>query len=376
MSGRVHASFTLLLATLTAAAVQAAPPPLPEGARLVLEEYWAGETPDPARWYLPRKQWGEGNHGVVPENVAIEEDTVRGERTRVLVCHARGDRYTGPIRGQWNRPDRVGGVIVSRAFFASGRFEVTMKIGDASPQPGGPSDPRRPAGAVPAIWTYGHRLEKIEPALAATFPRDRPLYHPHLQEWGPGMAFHWSEIDFPEFGKAGRFDRPMYNTFLNKQHHSLEFDLPQAADGAYHTYVTEWRTELVSRPELRDEQMAEAEGFWWVRDPAVPWESYWGAPFRRLGPDRFALCAGRVARHWFDGRLVGENTRWVPALSAQLTLGIWLPQWAGPADWASSAVRFAAVRVWQYGDPGDALGVLRDNITDSFDRAGNRLPKG
>jgi hypothetical protein len=61
-----------------------------------------------------------------------------------------------------------------------------------------------------------------------------------------------------------------------------------------------------------------------------------------------------------------------------LNLGVWLPDWAGPAAWNTATVRFGRIRVWQYGDPGDVTGVLRHDIGDNFDAAGqpvDREPK-
>ncbi len=101
------------------------PPPLPEAAILALDEDWSSGAVDPARWYALRKQWGAGNHGVVPENVVV----VREDGRSVLQCLAHGDDYGGPVTGQWGRKTRVGGVLVTKQHFASGRFEVRMKIG-------------------------------------------------------------------------------------------------------------------------------------------------------------------------------------------------------------------------------------------------------
>jgi hypothetical protein len=332
---------------------------LPKEARLALDESWQGGAIDPDRWYSLRKQWGQGNHGVVPENITIVEDIVDGKPVHVLRCTARGDTYKGPVTGQWRRPDRVGGVIVSKEHFASGRFEVVMKIGT-------PDNPT-PRGMVPAIWTYGYRIvhapddhphDEFSPAV--------PLYHPFLQEFKQGLAFYWSEIDFPEYGKGGDYATPMYNTFLNKQHQALTFDAHGAADGHYHRYTTEWRTHLVPMPAVSADQLVEAEGFFWVKDKAVPYDSYWGNPLVQTAPGEFALCTGRHARHWIDGQFVGENTTFVPSMAAQLNLGVWLPDWAGPAPWDTAHVFFASVKVWQYDDPGDIRGILTEDITDNF----------
>ena len=333
-------------------------PPLPKTAKLVLAEDWSSGKIDPERWYSLRKQWGQGNRGVVPENIEVTTDILDGKEVHVLQCWARGDQYDGDIKGLWGKSTRVGGVLVSRQHLASGRFEVTMKIGSA--------EAPRPPGIVPAIWTYGYRAVKVPEKLADDFNAEHPLYHPYLQQWAKGLAFYWSELDFPEFGKDGDYATPMYNTFLNKQHHSQTFPVNDAANGSYHTYTTEWRTHLVPLDGIKDTQVEEAEGYWWIQDKSIPFERYWGNPLRKLGPNQYAVCAGKSAKHWIDGRYIGENTKFVPSMAAQLNIGVWLPEWAGPAPWESVSIFFGPLRVWQYGDKGDVIGILKDDITDSF----------
>ena len=85
------------------------------------------------------------------------------------------------------------------------------------------------------------------------------------------------------------------------------------------------------------------------------------------------MYCGEKAVHWIDGKKIGENTRFVPAMAAQLKLGIWLPKWGGPAPWETSRASFASVKVWQYDDPGDVRGVLTEDISDSFDSEGRPL---
>lgn len=353
-------------------AADEAPPPLPASARLVLDESWARGEIDQRRWYVPRRKWGEGNHGVTPANVKVVRDTVAGQERHVLQCVAHGDAYDGPVRGYDGDGRRVGGMVVSREFFASGRFEVVMKIGSTEAADGGPADPRKPAGTVPAIWTYAYRYVSVPREQTEQFVRTTPLYNPQMRRYGGAINEYWSEIDFPEFGKAGQFDRPMYNTFCQNRHDSREFAV-NAADGQYHTYVTEWRTHLKPIDGVTDTQVVEQNGFWWVQDKAVPFEQYLGNPLRRLGQNRYAVCTGERSEHWVDGRKVGENTRFVPSMAAQLTLGIWLPKWAGPAMWKTSGVRFASVKVWQYDDAGDIRGVLTENVPDNFDTEGKPI---
>ena len=346
--------------------------PPPAGARLAFTEDWSTGKIDPARWYLLRKRWGEGNRGVVPENVSIARDTVAGVEQNVLVCEAHGDDYDGPVIGERGGKTRVGGVIVSKPYVASGRFEVVMKIGATTRHAGGPEDPRRPVGTVPAIWTYAYRYTRVPRDRAGEFSRDIPLYNPHLAR-GRTTAMYWSELDFPEYGKAGGFDRAMYNTFCQDRHHPELFDVRGAADGRYHTYTTEWRTKLEPLPGVTDAQVVEHAGFWWVQDRLIPFDMYFGNPLKRRGPDEYAVYQGSEALHWIDGHFVARNTRFVPAMAAQLNLGVWLPDWAGPAPWKTARISFSSIQVWQYDDPGDVRGVLTDAIGDSFDEDGRPL---
>lgn len=348
--------------------------PPPASARLVLEEDWSGGAIDPQRWYVMRRHWGNGHHGVVPENVRIaEERDEQGERRRVLICRAQGDLAEGPARGLWNRPQRVGGVIASKAFFASGRFEVEMRVGGTERAADGPADPTQPAGTIPAIWVYAGWNVRVPPAHADHYVPEQPLYQPYLQEWGRGNAHYWSELDFPELGKGGDFRHGLYNTFNHKRSDSRTFALPVELAGRFHTYTTEWRTELAPLEEIRDSQVIQHQGWHWVRDLKFPFESYLGNPLRKLGPDHYAVHRGVIARHWIDGKFVGENTKFVPCIAAQLTLGVWLPDWAGPAPWKKSSVAFGRIRVWQYDDPGDVRGLLTNDQPDNFTPDGARI---
>lgn len=331
---------------------------LPSNARLVLHETWAGGKIDPVRWYVPRKRWGQGNQGVVPENVRVEGGA--------LVCEAHGDLYDGPIVGWEGVKTRVGGMIVSKGFYASGRYQVAIRIGSTTSAPGGPADPARPIGAVPAIWTYAYRYVAVGKERLKAFVPEVPLYNPLMERYGDGSNEYWSEIDFPEFGKAGVFERAMYNTFCQTKESSETFDVAPAIDGKVHVLTTDWRTTLRPMDGVTDAQVVEHLGFWWIRDASVPFNRYLGNPLKKLAKDRYALYAGEVATHWLDGKNVAESRTFVPCMSAQLTLGVWLPNWGGPAPWKTSTVAFGPVKIWQFDDAGDVRGVLVDDLKDNF----------
>jgi hypothetical protein len=110
----------------------------------------------------------------------------------------------------------------------------------------------------------------------------------------------------------------------------------------------------------------EHNGFWWVQDKAIPINSYLGNPLKRLGEDNYAACTGLTVQNWVDGKKVGGNTRNVPCMAAQLTMGVWLPGWGGPAPWQTAQVFFGPVKIWQYDDPGDVRGILTEDVPPNF----------
>ncbi len=337
---------------------------VPAGAKLVLDEDWATGRIDPARWYALHKQWGNGNHGVVRQNKIIAKDVVAGKSKNVLICRGHGDEYDGPVKGWEGNETRVGGVLVSKAFFASGKFEVVMKIGTSESTSTSPSDPKCPVGMVPAIWTYAYRWVDSGKSDPDSFTRSNPLFNPHMRNE------YWSEIDMPEFGKGQDFSTGLYNTFLNVNHQSRRYPTNNAVDGKYHTYTSVWRTHLIPMDGVTDSQVAESEGFWWIQDKSIPFGSYRGNPLKRLGRDRYALYAGNVVNHFIDGEYVGSNPTFVPVMAAQLNIGVWFPDWGGASPWAESQVSIASVKVWQFGDAGDVRGILKEDIPANMDSDG------
>ncbi len=347
---------------------------MPASAKLAFVEDWSSGQIDPTKWYMLRKKWGAGNHGVVPENVFLAKDTVDGKEQHVLVCRGHGDQYQGAIVGLHGNAQRVGGVIVSKPYFASGRFEVVMKIGKTSHTAGNPKDPRRPIGMIPAIWTYAYRwVQAGKQSDPHAFSKDNPMYNPHLNHRGWKSNEYWSEIDFPEFGKNQDLETGLYNGFVNKSHQSLTFDTKAAIDGQFHTFTTIWRTHLVPIPGVTDQQVTSYNGYWWIQDKRIPFKQYLGNPLKRLGKDQYSIYSGKVATHFIDGQYVGSNHKFVPSMAAQLNIGVWFPKWAGAAPWKQSTISVASVKIWQFDDPGDVRGILTEDITNNMDKQGKPL---
>ncbi len=93
-------------------------------------------------WYIGKQAWGssgDGNGGVIPENVNYTDDGV-------LVLTGNGDYYTsGDVRGVGSRKDGTltGAAIISKFVTGPGRYESKVKI-----------LPRQ--GACNAMWTYAY----------------------------------------------------------------------------------------------------------------------------------------------------------------------------------------------------------------------------
>ena len=102
-------------------------------------------------------------------------------------------------------------------------------IGGTAALAGGPADPMRPIGTVPAVWTYGYRYVSVGSDFDSFHP-EQPLYNPLMKVYGNANEY-WSELDFPEFGANGDFDNALYNTFLQNKHQGRTFGVTPMIDG-------------------------------------------------------------------------------------------------------------------------------------------------
>lgn len=170
---------------------------------------------DPEKWLIGKTQWGGANvnGGVIPENVSVSDG--------VVVITGRGDLYEGDIRGitrdssgnlvQRENGKRTGGVIVTKYFYGSGRYEVRAKV---LPQ----------LGACSAFWTY----------------------------FNNGKMNH--EIDFEMPGEQNRqkaVNKVMTNTWVVEAYNTSHVvDTPTLlgtedgiTDGEWHTFRFDWHTD-------------------------------------------------------------------------------------------------------------------------------------
>lgn len=330
----------------------------------IFEETWESAKLDPGKWYSPRKKWGNGNNGVIPENIKFEKDIVFGKEKNVLSFYGNGDNYQGSLSGLNGSKNRVGSLLISKRFFASGVYEIVFKIGD--------SEKGKPVGMVPAIWTYAYKFVKHREGQYKKFDPKNPAYHPVLDKHKWGGCEYWSEIDFPEFGKNQQLDKALFNTFMNANFHSQTISTPNVMDGKYHTMKMTWNTELKPLPGVKDNQVVKEGGYWWVQDEKVPFGKYRGNPLKKLDSDTYSVYSGKEIIYELDGQVIGRSKSFVPSMAAQLNLGVWFPDWGGKAPWERAKMSVASIKITPLNNSGDCFGFLVDDLKDNFDKSGNK----
>ena len=112
------------------------PNPTPTPQPTLFDDF-TGPTLNKDMWLLANKAWGGANGGVIPENVSLSNGTLK--------LKGNGDRYSGTTTGLGGRKTRVGAALVTRNYYASGRYEVRAKV-------------LRQLGACTAFWSY-HYIE-------------------------------------------------------------------------------------------------------------------------------------------------------------------------------------------------------------------------
>jgi len=255
-----------------------------------------GEALDP-RWKVAFRNWGgqldDGtsyNGGVHPDNVLLP-----GDGTLVLEAH--GDRYEGlPLginKDGSTRPDgaRVGAAVATDAYYASGRYEVRMKVA--------PVD-----GLSSAIWTFHY--EELYPGEPG-YPEGELGYY---------AINHEIDIELPGRPSAAYEDISLswalLNTWIGEQAGEYtvgysDLGAPQD-DGDWHTYRFDWHTDPARVDFYVDDAFARSI------DTTVP---------------------TRAGRFWIGA--------WFPR------------DWAGAPDFEVSAVVVDWVRITPFHEAGDAV---------------------
>lgn len=267
---------------------------------VALREDFDGPGLDRDKWLIADKGWGGDNGGVVPQNVSIADGKLR--------LAANGDRYSGPVVGHGGRKTRVGAAIVTRDYYASGRFEVRARV------------PRQ-QGACTAFWIF-HYLEH-QPGEPEYYEEPNRIRNTEIDWEFPTAKDDGSADDQVTFDRAranswgGKFGGDGGNVSLRPDIGRL------VADGQFHDYAFDWH--------------AGGAGV----TPHVTW----------------SIDGVEVAR--YEGSGYGQDN--VPFRAARFWVGIWFPAsgyrdlvgWAGNPDFDSTTLEIDSIRVTPFNEAND-----------------------
>jgi len=309
------------------------------------------------RWVALRKKWGQGNNGVLDSMIKLERDNVNGVEKNVVSLYGNGDLYEGDIRGikkegakylPCNSGKRVGAVLATKNSFASGEYQVDMKINLSK-------ENTLPKGMCIANWCFHyeeHYCKKGDATGNELNPND-PLYIPRLKMGNPCDGWYSvvnSEIDWPELGHSSDLNTGWFNTFESEAFvNTLKFPLEKACDGRYHSYGLEWETDLVKLPSLRADQVISCGKYMYIKDLTSSEQG--NAVVQKNGS--YYLYHGKKVSYYFDGIKLGETSKWVSPISTQLHFGVWFPSWCGAANWTQCKVSVSSVKVTPLHREGD-----------------------
>ncbi|MFD2115347.1 glycoside hydrolase family 16 protein [Paenibacillus yanchengensis] len=255
-----------------------------------------GNKLDTTKWLTAFKQWGgdNANGGVLPQNVSVQDGK--------LIIEAYGDQYDGDIKGI-NRDyslradgKRVGGAIATINDYASGKYEVRMKV---APK----------LGVASAIWTFHYEEYNSDDPLYKNKPVGGEDYY---------AVNHEIDMEFP--GRPGpahqdfSYNKGLFNTWVgeNEDEYTTEYaSLGQAVnDGQFHTYRFDWHTGDSGEQKRVD--------------------------------------------FYIDDVLLHTTTEHIPTIGSRLWIGAWFPNnWAGTPDFHTETLEVDWVKITPFEQVGD-----------------------
>ncbi|MFD1629178.1 glycoside hydrolase family 16 protein [Pseudopedobacter beijingensis] len=224
---------------------------------------------DDSKWEKLNQVWGQPDNplyqhgGVIKENVYTQSGSA--------VMRALGDRYSGPLRGAGGQSKRLGGVIKSKQRFASGKYEIKMRVLQAPDM-----------GVLSAAWTFWYKE-----ITSATNPvaYQKALTAGNIASNGKITLNHEIDIEV----KGQNLANPIFTNWIGEktgEYDSQPFKLNKGLnDGAYHIYRWDWHT----------------------------------------GGN------GETARveYYIDNQLIRTSTIKVPYIASYIYIGNWFAWWAG-----------------------------------------------
>jgi hypothetical protein len=225
-------------------------------------------TLDESKWVKMNRIWGQPTNplyqhgGVIPENIST--------RAGHAVLRALGDKYTGTLRGAGGQAKRLGSVIHSKQRFASGRYEIKMRVLQNPDQ-----------GVLSSAWTFWYK--EITP-ISHPDAYQKALSAGNVERNGKIILNHEIDIEV----KGANLGNPLYTNWigeLSEEHRSKAVVHPGLNDGKFHIYRWDWHT----------------------------------------GGN------GEEARveYYLDNNLIHVSKEKVPYLASQIYIGNWFAWWAG-----------------------------------------------
>lgn len=224
---------------------------------------------DTSKWDVMLKLWGQNANpvyqhgGVIRENVYTHDGAV--------VFRSLGDLYTGPLKGVNDRGTRMGGVITSKQRFASGRYEVKMRILQAPDM-----------GVLSTFYLFWYK--------EITVNSDSVAYKKALNAGNipdnNNMIILNHEIDIELLGK--NLATPYYTNWIGENEGEFDSHIVPSKrldDNDFHLYRFDWHTG--------------GNG----QKPRV--------------------------EYYLDSELVNTSYDFVPYIAANINLGTWFAWWAG-----------------------------------------------
>lgn len=242
---------------------------------------------------------------------------------------------------------RVGSGICTAAEYGSGVYDVVMKI------------PPGVKGMAPSIWTFHYEEHEADQTNSDAVNLKDLLYRWRAKVNSEGWFYSTvnSEVDWPELGHNGDFNKGLYTTYVSEREYvTRKLNMPELKpldDGKYHRYTLEWRTEL----RLSDCAIAlPHESFGNQLYCAQAAHIHQGFPLKKREDGKFEVYAGKSLVYYVDGVEVGRETAAtapISAVNAHLCVAAWFPVWAGPAAFQRAEIRVAEISIKPLNDAGD-----------------------
>ncbi len=257
-------------------------------------------TLDESRWEPLTQVWGQPTNvlhqhgGVIKENVYT--------KIGYAVMRALGDKYTGNLRGAGGHSKRLGGVMKTKKRFASGRYEVKMRVLQSPDM-----------GVLSAAWTFWYK-EITNTNSAAAY--QKALTAGNIPSNGVITLNHEIDIEV----KGEKLGNPIFTNWIGEKENEYKSKAVPVtkglSDNAFHVYRWDWHT----------------------------------------GGN------GKTARidYYIDDKLMHTSTEKVPYIASYFYVGNWFAWWAGYDTGTYKAPNFDSqemfvdwVKITPFNDPND-----------------------